>query len=125
MRARLDALDELELEVRAQLAALPEARGGELAASGFRTLARLRRERAELRRSFGLLPAKPAAGPAEREPDLGSLRESLSDRAFAYADAVAEAADAAPVGRLVEHLRVVAQLLAVVELWIDEEGRRE
>jgi hypothetical protein len=124
-RASLEALDELELAVRAQLAALPAARGGELAASGLRTLAGLRRERGELRRALGLLPARPVATPLESEPDLDALRGSLSDLAFAYAEAVAGATGAETVGRLVEHLKASSALLAVVELWIEEEQRRE
>jgi hypothetical protein len=125
LRERMDALDELELEVRGQLAALPEARGDDLAASGLRTLGRLRRERGALRRSFELLPARPAAAAPERAPDLVALRESLADLVYAYADLLAGVNGAEPVGRLVEHLKAVSRLLAVVELWIDEEWRRE
>lgn len=125
MRGGLEALDELELESRAQLAALPAARGGELAASGLRTLARLRRERGELRRSLQLLPSRPVAAPPDRPPDLEALRASLSDLAFAYADTLAAADARATTGRLVEHLKEVSGLLAVVELWIEEEQGRE
>lgn len=124
MRERIDALDALELEVRARLAALPEDRGGALASSALRTLARLRHERSRLRRSLGLLPARPAATAPERDPDLEALRAALSDLTFAHAAAVAAVSDSEATGRLVEHLRQVAALLAVVELWIDEELRR-
>lgn len=123
LRERVEALDDLELEARAQLAALSGDRGGALGASGLRTLARLRRGRTRLRQSVGLLPARPAAALPERDPDLESLRAALSDVTYAYADAVVAASEPGAIGALVDHMKEVAGLLAVVELWIDEELR--
>jgi hypothetical protein len=122
LAAAIGSLDEQEQELRAQLLALPESASG-FARSALATLGQLRRERTALRQSLGLIPARPPISAPADAADLGALRDAASDLAFGYAEAVALASAPRSVGLLVEHLEQASRLLAVVELWIEEEGQ--
>lgn len=117
----LETIDVLSLEVEARADAVAGAVASARAfvASLKADLARHRRERARLREARGETRAK-AATPIEPLV-LTRLRSTLEQLMHAHAEGLPALAHGASVQRLAEHMVDLSRLLAVVDVWLDDE----
>ena len=121
----LDAVDGMEADVAARLAAIAASLAGArpFVWSVLADHARQRSERALLRRRLGLASAAPA--PARTvAPDLAGLRAAQEALVYAHAEGLPALGDAYAVRVMARHMVDLSRQLTVIDLWIEAEERR-
>jgi hypothetical protein len=121
----LDAVDGMEADVAARLAAISAGliSARPFVSSALADHARQRTERAVLRRRLGLAGAAPVAPPTAA-PDLTGLRAAQEALVYAHAESLPVLGDAYAVRVMARHMVELARQLTVVDLWIEAEERR-
>jgi hypothetical protein len=119
----LDAIDALEADVAARLAAIgaevPAARA--FVESLSRDHARHREDRRRIRRRLGLgMPSGP--GPGSEDADLAGLRAAQEALVYAHAEGLPALADPSAVDTLARHMVELSRHLTVIDLWLEGES---
>lgn len=122
----LGAVDRLEADVAARLAAIAKAvpAARPFTASVLADHERHRAARARVRRRLGLPPG--SAGPAKpADPtSLGGLRAAQESLVYAHAEGLPALGDPLAVDTLARNLVDLSRHLTVIDLWIEAESAR-
>lgn len=120
------AIDRLELDVDARLAAVQRAMPGAAAfvASVAADRARHRADRVQIRRRLRVPDGAPVPRAAEADASLDGLRASQQALVHAHAEGLPALGDRGAVDRMAAHMVDLARQLAVIDLWLEQEEQR-